>query len=260
MQKRLPSSPPCTHAQKSPLNCRKMLGRILRMVLMKEKLLFKGQWLKLPKHTTCAAGGSQKDKWPVTPLRWQAWLQSCWTNAEELIIWRGRTILLWKCLYFWNASVDCRWFGGQNCCAQKKSSACSLQQVWVIRFNWERWHGRQPDERGWCLLLPLTGPGAAGCIFTACSYLFLLLQRGGCRHSQWQWRKTFAAKCHVYAKLCVCLFCNLGSGFLHSWGWLLCVCRWRKYRCWCTSFGGNEHLRIAYKGGAVFSDNLFMIL
>jgi len=43
MQKRLPSSPPCTHAQKSPLNCRKMLGRILRMVLMKEKLLFKGQ-------------------------------------------------------------------------------------------------------------------------------------------------------------------------------------------------------------------------
>lgn len=250
--KKIPS--PCIQTpQKNQLNCREMLGRILRMVLMKEKeeQLFSGQWLKRTERTTCAAGSSQKDEWWFMPLLRQARLQSCWMNEKGgLIVWTGKkTFASENICTFGLKSSDFRWLGDQNCLAQKKllCSIYLLQQVWLCVSSWRSGVGESWREGH--LLLALIRPSCRMCFY--CRQVFSPPPtKRGCQRL---WFKTFTARgcpCSVRAWLCSATW----AGAPVCLRWLLCVCRQKKYRL----LGENEHLSLAYRGGAVNPNNSFM--
>lgn len=217
MEKKIP--PPCIQTpQKNQANFREMLGRILWMVLMKEKeeQLFNGQWLKRTEHTTCAAGSSQKDEWWVMPPLRQAWPQSCWMNEKGgLIIWMGKNKFASESICtFGLKSTDFRWLGDQTALLRKMSSTYLLQQVWVLCFMLEKWH---EGELMWGASAPGTDQTELQDVFLLHTALFSPSHKEGLQAQSGIVAQNLRCKMlFLLCVVCLCLtvLCNLDSGSL----------------------------------------------
>lgn len=171
---------------------------------------------------------------------------------------KGETTLLQKCLHFWYASTDFRWFGDQKYCAQKKFLVCSLQQVRVICFILKRWHGVQPDVRvRVCSCHP--SDQELWDVFL----LHAALSSSYCRERFQGYPVTVVQNFHSKMMSLLQVMCvpdsALQPGLCPTCLRVTLVClQTEKHCCWCTMFRGNGHLIIVCKGEVVISNNLFM--